>query len=179
MIPSSLRFYCFLALSWGLTNAFVQTPFFNNPQAAAGSSALNAAAVASLKPAAVPMMDSGKALARSGELLIDVTKTLDLYGGGLSAAGAEIRNAGDSVAQAAASARFKTGMELVIDELRESGTCLLAAADKLCRALEEAIQDEDEALAKTVGTYKENSSFSHPDSFLKDCLNSQEMFFFS
>jgi hypothetical protein len=106
----------------------------------------------SLKPAAVPLMDSGKALARSGELLIDVTKALDLYGGGLSAAGAEIRNAGDSVAQAAASARFKTAVELVIDELRESGTCLVAAAEKLGRAVEEAKQDEQMQLAETIGT---------------------------
>eukprot|EP00527_Entomoneis_sp_CCMP2396_P002754 CAMPEP_0198143548 /NCGR_PEP_ID=MMETSP1443-20131203/8530_1 /TAXON_ID=186043 /ORGANISM="Entomoneis sp., Strain CCMP2396" /LENGTH=219 /DNA_ID=CAMNT_0043806799 /DNA_START=133 /DNA_END=792 /DNA_ORIENTATION=- len=104
----------------------------------------------SLKPAAIPMMDCGKALARSGELLIDVTKNLDLYGGGLSAAGAEVRNAGDSVAQAAASARFKAGMEIVIDELRESGTCLKAASEKLGRALEEAKQDEQEQLAEAI-----------------------------
>lgn len=42
----------------------------------------------SLKPAAMPLMDAGKAIARSGELLIDVTEQeLDIYGGGLSAAG--------------------------------------------------------------------------------------------
>ena len=52
----------------------------------------------SLKPAAMPLMDSGKALARSGELLIDMTQTMSLYGGGLSAAGAQIRNAGDCLA---------------------------------------------------------------------------------
>jgi len=106
----------------------------------------------SLKPAAIPLMDSGKALARTGELLIDVTTALDLYGGGLSAAGAEMRNAGDSVAQAAASARFKTGTELVIDELRESGTCLLAGAEKLQRAVEEAQQDEDPQLAEVIAS---------------------------
>ena len=42
-----------------------------------------------------------------------------MYGGSLSAAGASIRNCGDCVAQAAASCRFKTAAELVIDELRE------------------------------------------------------------
>jgi hypothetical protein len=62
---------------------------------------------------------TGKALARSGELLIDLTSSLDMYGGSLSAAGASIRNCGDCVAQAAASCRFKTAAELVIDELRE------------------------------------------------------------
>ena len=64
----------------------------------------------------------GKALARSGELLIDLTTKLDLYGGSLSATGANIRNCGDCLAQAAASCRFKTAAELVIDELRE-GEC--------------------------------------------------------
>jgi len=79
-------------------------------------------ALFSLKPAAIPLMDSGKALARSGELLIDLTTKLDLYGGSLSATGANIRNCGDCLAQAAASCRFKTAAELVIDELRE-GEC--------------------------------------------------------
>lgn len=64
-------------------------------------------------------MAKGKALARSGELLIDLTTKLDLYGGSLSATGANIRNCGDCIAQAAASCRFKTAAELVIDELRE------------------------------------------------------------
>jgi len=73
----------------------------------------------SLKPAAVPLMDCGKALARSGELLIDLTTSLDIYGGSLSAMGANVRNCGDCLAQAAASCRFKTGVELVTDELRE------------------------------------------------------------
>jgi hypothetical protein len=73
----------------------------------------------SLKPAAMPLMDCGKALARSGELLIELTTSLDIYGGSLSAMGANVRNCGDCVAQAAASCRFKTGVELVTDELRE------------------------------------------------------------
>lgn len=48
----------------------------------------------SLKPAAVPLMDAGKALARSGELLIEVTdKELENYGGGLSAAGEQHNDA--------------------------------------------------------------------------------------
>jgi hypothetical protein len=67
----------------------------------------------------IPNTDTGKALARSGELLIDLTSSLDMYGGSLSAAGASIRNCGDCIAQAAASCRFKTAAELVIDELRE------------------------------------------------------------
>ena len=62
---------------------------------------------------------TGKALARSGELLIDLTSKLDLYGGSLSAMGANVRNCGDCLAQAAASCRFKTAAELVTDELRE------------------------------------------------------------
>jgi hypothetical protein len=104
----------------------------------------------SLKPAATPMMDSGKALARSGELLIDLTKALDLYGGALSAAGAQIRNSGDSLAQAAASCRFKTGVEIVIDELREAATCLSEATDKLNLAAEEAAADKDPVLERLV-----------------------------
>mmetsp|Transcript_19318 Transcript_19318/g.30217 ORF Transcript_19318/g.30217 Transcript_19318/m.30217 type:complete len:266 (-) Transcript_19318:163-960(-) len=97
----------------------------------------------SLKPAALPLMDSGKALARSGELLIDLTSHLDLYGGGLSAAGANIRNCGDCLAQAGASCRMKTATELVIDELREGSDCLREGGDKLVRAKEESMVDGD------------------------------------
>lgn len=96
-------------------------------------------------------MDSGQAFARSGELLIDVTSKIDLYGGALSATGALIRNSGDCIAQAAASCRFKTAMELVIDELREGATCLAEATQKLKLAIEEAEADKNEDLAKLLG----------------------------
>ena len=96
-------------------------------------------------------MDAGKALARTGELLIDVTTTMDLYGGALSATGAQIRNAGDSLAQAAASMRFKTGAELVTDELRECGTCLQEAAQKCQLAVQEAQEDELTDLVVILG----------------------------
>ena len=109
------------------------------------------AAPTTLKPAALPLMDAGKALARSGEFLIDLTSALDLYGGALSASGAMIRNAGDCLAQAAASMRFKTGAELVVDELREAATCLNEAVDKLRLATEEAEVDKDSALARKIG----------------------------
>jgi len=95
-------------------------------------------------------MDSGKALARSGELIVDLTSSLDLYGGALSSAGAQIRNAGDCVAQAAASCRFKTAAELVCDELREGATCLTEATEKLALAIEEARTDEDLRLANIL-----------------------------
>ena len=107
----------------------------------------------SLKPAAIPLMDSGKALARSGELLIDLTSDLQLYGGALSASGALIRNAGDCLAQAAALCRFKTGAELACDELREAATCLKEAVDKLRQAQKEARVDEDVTLATALGMY--------------------------
>jgi len=89
-------------------------------------------------------MDAGKALARSGELLIDATSTpkLDNYGGGLSSAGANIRNAGDCIAQAAASCRFKTAAELVCDEMREAGTCLIEAVGHLKKAADDAELDQ-------------------------------------
>ncbi|GFH61531.1 hypothetical protein CTEN210_18007 [Chaetoceros tenuissimus] len=99
----------------------------------------------SLKPAAVPLMDAGKALARSGELLIDATSNpkLDIYGGGLSSTGANIRNSGDCIAQAAASCRFKTAAELVSDELRESATCFLECVENhLLKAIDDAQVDE-------------------------------------
>ena len=95
-------------------------------------------------------MDSGKALARSGELLIDYTSAVELYGGGLSAVGAQIRNAGDSIAQAAASCRFKTGVELVTDELREAAACLDEAKSKLSLACEEAEADSDDDLKTRI-----------------------------
>ena len=107
---------------------------------------------APLKPAAIPLMDSGKALARSGELLIDLTRNLELYGGGLSSAGAQIRNSGDAIAQAAALCRFKTGLELLWDELREAATCLTEGTEKLSLAVEEAEADKDEVLGKRIGT---------------------------
>jgi hypothetical protein len=120
----------------------------------------------SLKPAALPLMDSGKALARSGELLIDLTTALDLYGGALSAAGANIRNAGDSVAQAAASCRFKTGTELVCDELREAGTCLQEASTKLKEAVVEADEDGQQDFGKRIGTLSIADIFVHTCSWL-------------
>ena len=107
----------------------------------------------SLKPAAIPLMDAGKALARSGELLIDYTSSSEynLYGGGLSAAGASLRNAGDCVAQAAASSRFKTAIELVCDELREASTCLFEACDdNLKKGVDDARVDECNVLAKKI-----------------------------
>jgi hypothetical protein len=104
----------------------------------------------SLKPAALPLMDSGKALARSGELLIDLTNHLNLYGGGLSAAGANIRNCGDCLAQAGASCRMKTAQELVIDELREGSDCLREGTDKLGRAVEESEVDGNMVLKEKI-----------------------------
>lgn len=104
----------------------------------------------SLKPAALPLLDCGKALARSGELLIDVTNELNIYGGALSAAGAGIRNAGDCVAQAAASCRFKTGTELVCDELREAAICLNDSTNKLRVAVQESDANDNKALAKCL-----------------------------
>jgi hypothetical protein len=108
-----------------------------------------------LKPAAMPLMDSGKAFARSGEFLIDLTSQLNLYGGALSQVGALVRNAGDCMAQAAASARFKTGLELVCDELRESATCLTEATLKLKLAVKESSADQNDEFAQLVGTSAE------------------------
>jgi hypothetical protein len=105
----------------------------------------------SLKPAAIPLMDSGQELARCGELIIEFTEKTDRYGGGLSAAGAQIRNAGDCLAQAAASCRFKTGAEVVTDELRESATCLLESTVKLQTA---KIEEEDEEISSLIGKWK-------------------------
>ncbi|OEU11897.1 hypothetical protein FRACYDRAFT_245018 [Fragilariopsis cylindrus CCMP1102] len=116
----------------------------------AGPSQSRAPIVKTLKPASIPLMDSGKALARSGELLIDFTRTLDLYGGALSNAGANIRNAGDCLAQAAASCRFKTGIEIVIDELREAATCLSEGGDRIKLAKDEAAADQDTELANKL-----------------------------
>jgi len=93
-------------------------------------------------------------------LLIDLTKALDLYGGALSAAGAQIRNAGDSLAQAAASCRFKTGREIVIDELREAATCLSEATDKVQLAVEEAAADQDPVLEALLSNLVEPTRVS-------------------
>lgn len=107
----------------------------------------------SLKSAAIPLLDSGKALARTGELLIDLTSELNLYGGALSAVGAGVRNAGDNIAQAAASCRFKTGNELVIDEIREAALSLSESTSKLQLACDEAKTDQNDALAARIGMF--------------------------
>jgi len=57
---------------------------------------------------------------------------------------------GDCIAQAAASCRFKTGMELVCDEMREGATCLFEAVDKGRRAMEEAKVDDNLALRQNI-----------------------------
>ena len=117
-----------------------------------------------LKPAAIPLLDSGKALARGGELLIDATNTLGIYGGGISSSGAGIRNAGDCIAQAAASCRFKTGYELVLDELREGATCLDEAHTSINRALKndemEELNDGFMDLFQSSAAYLKKSSIA-------------------
>jgi len=95
-------------------------------------------------------MDSGKAFARSGEFLIDVTTEIDIYRGALSSAGAAIRNSGDCIAQAAASCRFKTAAELVCNELREAATCLNEVTSKLKDAVEEANADNNAPLGERI-----------------------------
>jgi hypothetical protein len=102
---------------------------------------LFAAKAANLRPASAHLMEAGKQLAVAGEQLIAWTDLANLYGGGISAAGAQLRNAGDSVAQAAASCRFQTGQELVCDELRTSADCLAEASNKLELGVEEANVD--------------------------------------
>ena len=63
-----------------------------------------------------------------------------------------IQSSGDCIAQAAASARFKTGLELVCDKLRESATCLTEAAVKLKLAVKESAADKNNELSGLVGT---------------------------
>jgi hypothetical protein len=106
----------------------------------------------SLKDIAIPLMNSGKALARSGELLIDFVAQSTFFEttGNLAAAGAQVRNSGDCIAQAAASCRFKTGVELVTDELREAATCLAAGAAKLQAAVEDGVTSENDGAATMV-----------------------------
>lgn len=137
--------------SWPATIAIlpVAHAFTTNPSAPLSSREFSSR-LFSLKPAAMPLMDSGKALARSGELLIDLTTSLDLYGGSLSATGASIRNSGDCLAQAAASCRFKTAAELVTDELREGADCLREGGDKLATAVKESEVDDDFGLAGRI-----------------------------
>jgi hypothetical protein len=81
-----------------------------------------------------------------------MTTAMNLYGGALSSVGANIRNAGDNIAQAAASCRFKTAQELVIDEIREASSALLEGTSKLQQAIDEAKVDQNDALANAIGT---------------------------
>jgi hypothetical protein len=105
----------------------------------------------SLKPAALPLMDSGKALAQAGEFIIEWTNQLNNYGGALSAVGAQLRNAGDNIAQAAASCRFKTGMELVSNELREAATQLAEGRMKMKQAVTEMNMENNTKIAARLG----------------------------
>jgi len=151
MMPSWARRISTLSIL-PMANAFIAHHDFPSrallPQTKTASS--SSSRLYSLKPAAIPLMDSGKALARSGELLIDLTTSLDLYGGSLSATGANIRNCGDCLAQAAASCRFKTAAELVIDELREGADCLREGGDKLSLAVEESKVDGNTQLMENI-----------------------------
>jgi hypothetical protein len=114
---------------------------------------LSLAASPSFKSAAEPLLVAGKQLARWGETWIDETRDTKLYGGPLSSAGANIRNAGDHVAQAAASCRFKTGTELIADELREAGTAMDAAADCLQQFVDndKTDQKKEDRSSVTIG----------------------------
>jgi hypothetical protein len=112
----------------------------------------NANGPVSLKSAAIPLLDAGKAFARTGELIIDMTTAMNIYGGALSSVGANVRNAGDNIAQAAASCRFKTAQELVIDEIREASSALLEGTSKLQQAVDEAKTDQNDTLATAIGT---------------------------
>jgi hypothetical protein len=98
----------------------------------------------SLKTAAAPLMAAGQCLARLGEDWIESTRgdTKAYYGGPFANAGANIRNAGDHLGQAAASCRFKTGTELIAEELREAATALTAAADYLQQQQQQDQQQE-------------------------------------
>ena len=111
------------------------------------SSSLYMTPMQALKPAAVPLLEGGKALARYGELMIDLSTTTTSYMGfswkafqmngddngdtevtktlspHIAAIGACIRTAGDCIAQAAALMRFKTGHESVVVELRDASNC--------------------------------------------------------
>ena len=82
----------------------------------------------SLRPYSIPLMNCGKSLARCGESIVtfcdESPMRSNLWGGGLSLAGASVRNAGDCLAGAGAAAKNKFGRELVIEEIREAAVCL-------------------------------------------------------
>jgi len=88
---------------------------------------------ATLKMYSEPLLTAGKKIALAGEKILALTKEreADYWGGGLSLCGANIRNAGDSIAQAGASCKNKWGKELVVDEMRESAVCLKEAAEMI------------------------------------------------
>lgn len=106
------------------------------------------------KPAALPLMEAGKAMATAGEMWVDLISSTDFAnsffgsgGGGdnnninnnnnkaLYACGVQLRNAGDALAQAAATGRFAYGMEMTSNELRESASCFQSATNLLQQAV--------------------------------------------
>jgi len=126
-----------------------------------------------LKPGAVSLLEAGKALARYGELIIDVSTTTTSYMGFswkaftgddgkattstsgdiiitrelspyIAAMGACIRTAGDSIAQAGALMRFKTGHELVVVELRD-------ASFSICHQLEDGSMKDSVNTGTSMG----------------------------
>ena len=78
-------------------------------------------------------MTGGASLAKAGERIVSITERppLECYGGALSAFGASLRNAGDSLAQSGATCKNKFGMEIAGDEAREAAVCLEEAAVKI------------------------------------------------
>ncbi|GMH91052.1 hypothetical protein TrVE_jg5023 [Triparma verrucosa] len=87
----------------------------------------------SLRPLSLPVMTGGASLAKAGERIVSITERppLECYGGALSAFGASLRNAGDSLAQSGATCKNKFGMEIAGDEAREAAVCLEEAAVKI------------------------------------------------
>jgi len=154
----------------------------------------------SLKPAAVPLLEGGKALARYGELIIDASTTTTSYlgfswkgfqmGGNedggdivtrqlspyIAAMGACIRTAGDSIAQVGALMRFKTGHELVVVELRDAsfGFCHQLEEDSNSRlgfAQDENRINASAQIGVTSAWGKAEEALSEINSMLTDVKN--------
>jgi hypothetical protein len=77
------------------------------------------------------------------------------------ACGVQLRNAGDALAQAAATGRFAYGMEMTCNELRESASCFRSATNLLQQAI-------TTTTAATAATSNQDWADGNPDSEQQD-----------
>lgn len=99
-----------------------------------------------LRAISKPLQTAGQHLSSSGISLVELTRKLDLYGSNLSQAGADMRNAGDSISQAGVSALNKFASESIYGDFIFTSESLRSAASRLEQEAKRDQGGKEEAL---------------------------------